>query len=365
MSVFVTTTEGSGIDRYSQEIGKRIGVPTVASRRYLSPKAGLGLLHRLRDASGVVHFPSQHFARFGLFLARPFVITVHDLARICFPFGVESLREKVGLKLDALGLRRADHIIAVSARTKVDLVQHLQIPEDKISVIYNGTDRQVFRPVNGRRFGFPYLLYVGTERPRKNLATLLRALSILKREAGVFQNLKLVKVGAAGRTDEFRRTTLREVERLGLTDEVIFTDSVSDEALARYYSSAEALIVPSLYEGFGLPLVEAMACGCPVITSDGSALPEVAGDAALFFDPCNASALADCIRRLFAEPALTDELIRRGFERVERFSWERAADATLRVYHDLEASPDVSPDFSSEREAKAVSCSETVLRPRL
>jgi len=204
MALLVSTVEHSGIDRYSQELAKRLGVATLETQRYRSPKDTLSLLRTLTKVSHLIHFPCQHFARYGLFLRKPFIITVHDLARICFPFARESIWDRVGLKLDALGLKRAQHIIAVSACTQADLVRLLGIPATKITVIYNGVDRSVFKPVAGRRFDFPYLLYVGTERPRKNLGVLLRAFAILKREGGVPPGLKLVKVGDAGRADKFR-----------------------------------------------------------------------------------------------------------------------------------------------------------------
>jgi len=337
MTLLVATVERSGIDRYSQELAKRLGVATLETRRYRSLKDTLNLLHALAKVSPPIHFPSQHFARYGLFFRKPFIITVHDLVRICFPFARESMRNRVGLKLDVLGLKRAQHIIAVSACTQADLVRLLSIPARKITVIYNGVDRNVFKPVAGRRFDFPYLLYVGTERPRKNLGVLLQAFAILKREGGAPPGLKLVKVGVAGRADKFREATVSEVRRLGLENEVIFAGYVSNEELAHYYSSALALIMPSLYEGFGLPLVEAMACGCPVIASNTSSLPEVAGDAGLFFTPQDSRELARLIGRVATESGLKGKLIRKGFERVKRFSWERTGQATLQLYQKVEA----------------------------
>lgn len=337
MAVFVTTLERSGIDRYSQELAKRLGVATLETPRYRSFKDTLNLFHALAKVSAPIHFPSQHFARYGLFLRKPFIITVHDLARISFPFGRESMRDRVGLKLDALGLKRARHIIAVSACTQADLVRLLSIPDDRITVIYNGVDRNVFKPMAGRPFDFPYLLYVGTERPRKNLGVLLQAFAILKGEGGALPGLKLVKVGVAGRADKFREVTVSEVRRLGLENEVIFAGYVSNEELARYYSSALALIMPSLYEGFGLPLVEAMACGCPVIASNTSSLPEVAGDAGLFFAPQDSRELAHLIVQVATEPVLRSKLIRKGFKTVKHFSWERTARATLQLYQKVEA----------------------------
>jgi len=264
-------------------------------------------------------------------------VTVHDLVRICFPFTSETIPEKLGLRLDALGLKKAQHIIAVSECTKADLMHYLGIPEDKITVIYNGVDHTVFRPVHERRFDFPYLLYVGTERPRKNLGTLLRAFALLKTDTATFGELKLVKVGGAGRTDKFRHKTLSEVRRLGLEDQVIFVDGVSDQSLASYYSSAAALIMPSLYEGFGLPLIEAMACGCPVIASNSSSLPEVAGNAALLIDPLDSYGLSEAMRRVTTDYALKQELVKKGLGRAKQFSWERTARETMQLYHRIEA----------------------------
>jgi len=332
----VTTLESSGIDRYSRELAKRIGVPTVETRRYLSLYQSFELLNHLRQSPYLIHFTSQHFGRYGLCLGKPFIITVHDLVRLCFPFAQETFPEKVGLKLDIMGIRRAQHIVAVSNCTKTDLIQYLNIPATKITVIYNGVDRTVFKPVTGRRYDFPYLLYVGAERPRKNLSTLLAAFSLLKR-SNVTPDLKLVKVGNAGRTIEFRQATLREIKRLGLDNDVVFVDNASDAELAMYYSSAIALVMPSLYEGFGLPLLEAMACGCPVIAANSSSLPEVAGDAALFFPPRDSLRLARLMHRLVTEPALRNKLVGKGFERVAHFSWEKAVQATLYVYQKVEA----------------------------
>lgn len=150
MVLLVTTAENSGIDRYSQELAKRVGVPTVESRRYLSLKDSLHLIRRLRQSPYPIHFTRQHFGRHGLFLGKPFIITVHDLVRICFPFAAEAVREKVGPKLDALGLKKAQHIIAVSAHTKGDLLRYLKIPEDKITVVHNGVDHSTFKPAPGK-----------------------------------------------------------------------------------------------------------------------------------------------------------------------------------------------------------------------
>lgn len=155
MVVLVTTTESSGIDRYSQELAKRLSVPTIETRRYRSLKDTLQLAGKLSRCHYLLHLPSQHFGRYGLFLLKPFIVTVHDLARMRFPFAAEGIVEKVALELDALGLKRAAHIIAVSTTTKTDIVQYLHIPEAKVSVVYNGVDRRVFKPTAEKRFDFP------------------------------------------------------------------------------------------------------------------------------------------------------------------------------------------------------------------
>ena len=133
MIEFVTTVESSGIDRYSQELAKRTRVSTIETRRSLSLGGSLKLIHDLRRSPCLLHLPSQHFARYGLFLGKPFIITVHDVVRMCFPFARETVTERLGLRLDALGLRRARHTIAVSNCTKVDLVRRLNIPESRIT----------------------------------------------------------------------------------------------------------------------------------------------------------------------------------------------------------------------------------------
>jgi len=334
MVLLLRTVERSGIDRYDQELARRIATPTVETKRYLSIREACSLLAELRSRDRIIHFPSQHFARYALFLGKPFIVTVHDVVRMCFPLNKESLGERLGLRLDALGLKKARHIIAVSEHTRQDMIEYLGIKEDKISVIYNGIDHNIFKPVStGRRPPFPYLLYVGSERPRKNFNGLLAAFAILKAEDGVYPDLKLVKVGISGRSDIFRQVTLREAARLGLQDAVVFTEYISDDKLAAYYSSALALVIPSFYEGFGLPLVEAMACGCPVIAANCSSLPEVASGAALLVEADDNDGIAQAIRLMITDWALRRRFIEKGLKRAADFSWDTTARQTLDVYH--------------------------------
>ncbi|MBI2856788.1 MAG: glycosyltransferase family 4 protein [Chloroflexi bacterium] len=337
MTVFLCTTENSGLDRHSQELAKLLPVNTVYTDRYRLGSHTDKLAEQLRAFDEVVHFTNQHFGRIALGVGLPFIVTVHDLERMCFPFAAEDPSARVDLNLDASAIKRADHIIAVSENTRRDLVKHLGVPTDRITVIHNGVDHSVFKPNGTGLLPFPYILYVGSERPRKNLETLLAAFAQLKKRPG-FSDLKLVKVGGPGRSDAFRAATLQVIRKLGLEGEVVFVGQVTDSELSAYYSSARALVYPSLYEGFGLPILEAMACGCPVVTSNISSLPEVAGEAALFVNPRERQDLARAMARILSDGAVRRQLIAKGRERSGRFSWARAAEATAAVYRRVEAS---------------------------
>ncbi|MSQ11623.1 MAG: glycosyltransferase family 1 protein [Dehalococcoidia bacterium] len=346
MAVLVRTTEGSGLDRYSQELARLLSVQVVTTKRYNLGIRAYSLVRELARSKQLVHWPNQHFGRYSFLASHPFVITVHDLERLCFPSSKESPWEAFGLKLDVLGVKRARHIIAVSENTKRDLVRYLKVPEERVTVVYNGVNTRVFKPTNGMNFASPFLLYVGSERPRKNLGRLLEAFARLKK-SGDFPGLKLVKLGSAGRYDRFRQETLGAVRRLGLEEDVLFVGPVPDEELAVYYSSALALVYPSLYEGFGFPVLEAMACACPVIASNVSSIPEVTGGAAVLVDPYDVEALSAAMRRTLTEPRLRERLISLGLERAKLFPWSRAAEATCEIYRTVEASLRVVPALAS------------------
>lgn len=336
--VLVVTSEESGLDRYSQEIAARLDVRRVTTRRYLSLAEAYKLARSIRRQGGMVHLPNQHFARYAVFLKQPFIVTVHDLARCCFNFDRESISEKILLNLDKRYIKRASHLIAVSESTKRDLINYLRIPEDRISVIYNGVDHNVFKPYEPylipchiRVHHKPYILCVGSERQRKNLGRLLKAFAQLKRD---FPGLKLVKVGGPGRSQQLRDDTLTAlaVSGLELVRDVIFADYVSDLELAYYYSSAALLCYPSLYEGFGLPALEAMACGCPVVTANSSSLPEVVDEAGIMVDPGDTDSLAGAMRRVLTDNGLRDSMVSKGLKQAEKFSWEKTAELTQQMY---------------------------------
>jgi len=322
------------MDKYSQELARRLPFRTIESRRYLSLRQSLHLAFVIWREKNIVHLPNQHFARYAIFRRRSFIVTVHDIARFRFGFDPESLIERLMLKLDVLGIKRATHIIATSRHTKDDLIKYLGIPKDNISLIYDGTNCRVFKPRSEENHNGRYILYVGSERPRKNLGRLFEAFAELKRE---FANLKLVKVGPVGRNQSYRRETMHKLDNLAITDDVVFVDYVQEADLVSYYTSAELLAYPSFYEGFGLPPLEAMCSGCPVVTSNTSSLPEVVGEAGIMVSPTDNNGWVEAMRRVLTDRDLRDDMVRKGLEQAKKFSWDRTAAETLAVYRKLGA----------------------------
>lgn len=218
----------------------------------------------------------------------------------------------------------SNHFIAISHFTKQSLRERLGVPESKITVTYLGKQIPgVVKPIMPGQF----LLTVGTIEPRKNLITVLEAYSLLKQQ--LYSVPKLYIVGGKGWGD----TKLTEtIQRLNVTGEVELLGFVSDEALFQLYREAQMLIYPSLQEGFGMPPLEAMASGCPVITSNVSSLPEVVGEAGIMVDPYDTSALADAMATILCDDSLAQDLRRRGQQRARQFTWQRCVQETLSVY---------------------------------
>jgi glycosyltransferase involved in cell wall biosynthesis len=236
-----------------------------------------------------------------------------------------------------LFVRAADAIIAVSQQTRRDLMARYGTPEAKIRVIYEGIDDR-FAPIGPPALARirqhysperPYLLMVGTLEPRKNHATAMRALARLK-QAG--HPHRLLISGGKGWLFE---PVAALVDELGLTNDVTFAGRVPDADLPALYAGADGLLLPSLYEGFGFPVLEAMACGTPVVCADSSSLPEVAGDAALLVPAKDDEALAAAVERILTEPGLAEELRRRGAVQAARFRWETCAAETVALYGEV------------------------------
>jgi glycosyltransferase involved in cell wall biosynthesis len=263
------------------------------------------------------------------------VITVHDLAFLLYPhFLTKESARYYGHIDDAV--RWTDHIIAVSESTRRDTVDHLGVPEDKITVVHEAAN-PIFRPVSQdearqqvrNRHGIDgrFILFVSTIEPRKNVPTLMRALWQLVE--CYKEEVHLVLAGGKGWLYE---DTFAAVDELHLDDRVHFVGRVSSEDLLYLYNAAELLAHPAFYEGFGLPPLEAMACGLPVIVSNVSSLPEVVGDAGLLVDPHDVDELTVGIWRVLTDEELRQEMIEKGLRQAARFSWDRAAAETLEIY---------------------------------
>jgi glycosyltransferase involved in cell wall biosynthesis len=234
-----------------------------------------------------------------------------------------------------LTARRARKVLTISEHSKQDIVDRFGIQPGKVVVTYLAAlpafkvvPAEAAREEVGRRGLGDFILTVGTLEPRKNMIGLLRAFALLRKQGHACQ---LVHAGSRGWMFD---AVLDEVARLGLSASVHFLGRVALEELVVLYNAAMVAVYPSFYEGFGLPVLEAMACGCPIITSDRSSLPEIAGDAAVIVDPEDTMGIALAIKRLIEDKAFANEMRRRGLERAGEFSWERCAQQTLAVYGD-------------------------------
>ncbi|MCS7287386.1 MAG: glycosyltransferase family 1 protein [Anaerolineae bacterium] len=260
------------------------------------------------------------------------IVTVHDIAPLFFPgrrWGLSQIAWETAWK----GCRQARWLVAVSEFTRRELMARINGSPDKIITIYNGVEAH-FRPLSeGERALWrekwklgnrKLILHVGHCQPRKNLEGLLAALALLANRKTDFL---FIQTGGA-----FSPAQQRLIDGLGLKDRVFQIKRISEEELIGLYNSADVVVLPSLYEGFGLPALEAMACGTPVVASSVASLPEVVGDAGLLVDPRDPQAIADAIDRVLSDPALAEELRRRGLERAKGFTWEKTAREAMAVY---------------------------------
>ncbi len=263
------------------------------------------------------------------------VITIHDLAFLLYPHFLTKESARYYGQIDQ-AVRRTNHIIAVSEATRRDIIERLGVPENKITVIYEAAN-PLFRPLDRQealqrareRYPVPeaFILFVSTIEPRKNVQTLLRAYRQFLDHYK--QDVKLVFAGSRGWLFE---DVFALVEALRLEEHCIFLGRVSSEDLLYLYNAAQMLVQPSYYEGFGLPPLEAMACGTPVIVSNVSSLPEVVGDAGLLVDPNSVDEITVAMWRLLTDEALRQQCIQRGLKRAQSFSWDKTALQTLEVY---------------------------------
>lgn len=267
----------------------------------------------------------------------PTVLTVHDLIYKIFPQHHKRLNHIYLNHAMPLFVKRADHIITISEASKRDLMNFYGTPSEKITVIYEAADTD-FQPPDPdhieavrQQYNLPeqFLLVVGTIEPRKNYSRLAQALMILRQK---HPDLKLVVVGSRGwLTEEFFQT----IADSGATEHIIFPGYVPDIHLPSVYAAATILVMASVYEGFGLPVLEAMACGTPVVSSNASSLPELGGNVARYFDPHNLDEMVAALDGVLSDEALQRQMRKDGPTHATQFSWERAARETLAVYSSL------------------------------
>ena len=283
-----------------------------------------------------MHFPHWNVP---IFTRTPFIVTIHDLILLEDPSSAHATTRNAfvhGIKYAAFRLvlenavHRSRHIIAVSEHTKQSVLKHFRIKPHKVTVVHNG----VMAPSDGRGVSLrdlgvvePYILEVGNRYPHKNLDTLIRAFKF------VFERHTSASLVLAGRHDVFTERLMRLTQQLSLPEHAVrFVDLPSDEQIGALYRHASLLAFPSKIEGFGLPPLEAMHVGTPVMSSNASCLPEIFGDAAIYVDPDDESKLAEVMLTAIENPVSLSGQVARGHERVKKFSWDTAAKHTHDIY---------------------------------
>lgn len=264
------------------------------------------------------------------------IVTIHDLNFYAFGHLMSPMRREALRYFVTQSARNADHIITVSQFSKNQIVEILGIPEEKVTVTYNAVKQKAHKvqpfEIVAKQYGIhrPYILALGGFSPHKNIVSLIKAFAILTQRG--FRDLQLV---VAGHLPRDRRLLDLFLEDYILRKTLIFTGYVPDDTLASLYTYAEVFVFPSLYEGFGIPVLEAFSYEVPVACSNVAALPEIAGDAACYFDPTNVEEMAEIISLLLYSEELRRTLVKKGKERVAQFTWENTAKKTLEVYRQV------------------------------
>lgn len=290
----------------------------------------------IRKKYDLVHFPHYNVP---FFFKGDYIVTVHDLIHLVYPELLPKLGRIYVKLIMGHAVRNAKKVITVSECSKKDILRFFSIPANKIEVIYNGVDTSVFHKIDSsalistrNKFSLScenkYLLFVGNLKPHKNLNRLVQAFSLISKEDS---SVKLILAGKS-----FNDLKLIEtIASLGLSDKVIITGLISQKEIVDLYNIADLVVFPSLYEGFGLPPLEAMACETPVVCSNSSSIPEVAGDATIYFNPENIEEIVDSIKKVLYDEACAKQLIEKGRKRVKIFKWTNATDKLKKVIKNI------------------------------
>ena len=342
LAVFPGIDGNASIDRYARELAANVPPGIQAEVVRFQKSSGLKgafydrylkylyVARQNRADYNIIASESYSFLLLGLPPERT-VVVCHDLHPLIYRgwSGTYRLRYKMNLRI----MRRARAIIAISEHTRKDLLKYCPfIPPEKVFAIHNGLERKWRRIEDEARLdlvrrtygleGKTFILHVGNDNWYKNVATLLRAIAAVDDP-----NLVLVKVGDCGAPN-------RElIQQLGIANRFVHIRGADDDQLMSLYSLANMLVFPSLHEGFGWPPLEAMACGCPVITTRQASLPEVCGEACLYVEPRDVEGIAASIRRMKDEPVLRADLIRRGLLQAQKFDWKETAQAIFQAAH--------------------------------
>ncbi len=294
-----------------------------------------GLL--IKDRLDLLHCPVNVVP-----LAAPtkLVVTIHDLGFMRFPERYKPAKRRYLRLATALSARRAAHIITDAESTRQEVIELLKVKPEKVTSIPLGVD-EGFKPLpeeevekfrQAKKLPARFVLYLGTLEPRKNLPLLIKGFARLQRETPAAKEVELVIGGAKG---WLYAEIFRLVTELGLEKITHFPGYINEEELPLWYNSAGCFVYPSLYEGFGLPPLEAMACGCPVITSNTSSLPEVVGEGGITIDPADVPGLSTALSRLLFEKSELDFYRERGLRQAKKFSWLETARQTLEIYRGI------------------------------
>jgi glycosyltransferase involved in cell wall biosynthesis len=285
----------------------------------------------------IFFFPN--FVRWPLLWTKNSIVVVHDVSFIESAATMVPIHRLYLKRVVPKSIKKASQVISISESTKNQLITHYGTDPDKITVVYPAIDHEIYRPADDARINTTkqkvgiegeYILYLGTLEPRKNIIGIVKSYSSLP--SHIKDKYKLVLAGGKGWLDEEINQAIESLPK----DRVIRTGYVEGEDIAPLYSGAAVYVYPSHYEGWGMQVLEAMACGAPVVTSNNSSLPEAGGDAALYVDSKKASELTLAIERVLTDENLRKEMIKKGFKHAKKFTWEKSAQTLLEVFDRLD-----------------------------
>lgn len=347
------TSEVTGISKYQNEIHKRMeGVQLnridYASKKIMIKNININLsqmyfypliVKKNIKKDNIKHITSQFLAYLlNYFNFEKSIVTCYDLISWSHEKDSSPLNQR-GLRKATSGLRKASKIITISEFSKKDIINYIGYPEEKIEVVYPAVDHERFFRMNKDKLNnfkpasqdYHKILYVGSEQPRQNVPILIKALAKLKKK---LPNVQLFKIGDPHYPGA-REQLIKLISDLNLEKNVVFVGSVSEQELAKWYNSADLVVYPCQYAGFGLPPLESMACGTPVITSNTSSLPEVVGNAGITIDPLDFDIMATKMYEVLTNHDLSEDLVKKGIERSKLFDWKVSSHKTLKIYESM------------------------------